>query len=183
MPRIAHILLAILGLTALAASWHAVSNYVGSLESVRSLELELTQVRRDLDDNARLFVYFRIHNRSQLPVRLNSYFFDILLNGERIGGSGSTWRQADPNIDLSLYARASTIENTLAPFESLDLEFPLHIFQLDEILANAQGPAGPTESLDWAVEAGFRLIHPHTRRERLLRLQAALQAAMQEPDP
>ncbi len=183
MSRIAHILLAVLGLAALAASSQAVSNYVSSLESVRSLELELTQVRRDRDDNARLYIHFRIHNRSQLPVRLNSYFFDILLNGDRIGGSGSTWRQDDPNIDLSLYARASTIEHTLPPFESLDLEFPLHIFQLDQILAGAQEAALPAKPLNWSAEAGFRLIHPHTRDERLLRLQAALETAPQEPDP
>lgn len=166
MPRVAYTFLVFLGLIALAASWQAVSNYVGSLQSVRSLELELTGVRRAEADSSQLTVQFILHNRSNLPVQLNSYFFDLLLNGTRIGGSYSTWRD-DPNIDRSLYSRASTIERTLAPRESLDMEFPLQIFDLDQILAAHQEHY-------WSVEAGFRLVHPHGRDERLLRLQDAL---------
>lgn len=166
MPRVAYTFLVFLGLIALAASWQAVSNYVGSLQSVRSLELELTGVRRAEADSSQLTVQFILHNRSNLPVQLNSYFFDLLLNGTRVGGSYSTWRN-DPNIDRSLYSRASTIERTLAPRESLDMEFPLQIFDLDQILAVQQEHF-------WSVEAGFRLIHPHGRDERLLRLQDAL---------
>lgn len=166
MPRVAYIFLVSLGLIALAASWQAVSNYVGSLESVRRFELELTGVHRAETDNSQLTVQFILHNRSDLPVRLNSYFFDLLLNGTRIGGSYSTWRN-DPDIDRSLYSRASTIERTLAPRESLDMEFPLQIFDLDQIMAAHQEHA-------WSVEAGFRLVHPHGRDERLLRLQDAL---------
>lgn len=166
MPRVAHTLLVILGFIALAASWQAVSNYVGSLGSVRQLELELIDVRLTDEDDSQLIVQFTLHNRSDLPVRLNSFFFDLLLNGTRIGGSYSTWRN-DPDIDRSLYSRASTIERTLAPRESLDMEFPLQIFDLDQIMAAHQEHS-------WSVEAGFRLVHPHGRDERLLRLQDAL---------
>ncbi len=168
MPRVAHTIIIVLGLTALAASWQAVSNYVGSLETVRSLELELTEVRRAGTDSAQLDVRFRLHNRSELPVHLNSYFFDLYLNGNRIGGSSSTWRDNDPDADQSLYSRASTIEQTLAPHESLDMGFPLYIFELERIMAASKGSSG------WSVEVGLRLIHPYAHDERLLRMQATL---------
>ena len=103
MPRVARTLLYVLGLTALAATWQAVSNYVGSLESVRGLELELTEVRRVDSDTAQLVVRLRLHNRSELPVHLNNYFFDLYLDGVRIGGSSSTWRDDIPDVDRSLY--------------------------------------------------------------------------------
>ena len=144
------------------------SNYVGSLETVRSLELELTEVRRAGTDSAQLDVRFRLHNRSELPVHLNSYFFDLYLNGNRIGGSSSTWRDNDPDADQSLYSRASTIEQTLAPQESLDMGFPLYIFELEQIMAASKGSG-------WSVEVGLRLIHPYAHDERLLRMQATLQ--------
>jgi hypothetical protein len=166
VSRVAHISLVLLGLIALAASWQAVSNYVTSLASVRSLELEITDVRRSATDSSQLIVQFRLHNRSELPIRINSYFFDLHLNGTRIGGSYSTWRDDDPDPDRSLYSRASTIDRTLAPHEHLDMEFPLHIFDLDLIMAAHQEHS-------WSAEAGFRLIHPHGRDERLVRLQAA----------
>lgn len=172
MSRVAHTSLIVLGLVALVASWQAVSNYVGSLESVRALELELTEVRRVDTDNAQLLVQFRIHNRSELPVRLNSYFFDLYLDGNRIGGSSSTWRDNDSDVDSSLYSRASTIEQTLAPDERLDMEFLLHVFELENVVGAFQESSEP---LNWSVKAGFRLIHPHSQDERLLRLQATLQ--------
>lgn len=168
MSRVAHTFLVLFGLIALAASLWAVSNYVTSLVSVRSLELEITDVRPSESDSAQLVVQFRLHNRSELPVRINSYFFDLHLNGTRIGGSYSTWRDDEPELDRSLYARASTIESTLAPHGSLDMEFPLHIFDLDRIMAAHQEHS-------WSAEAGFRLIHPHGREERLVRLRAAQQ--------
>ena len=168
VSRVAHISLVLLGLIALAASWRAVSNYVTSLASVRSLELEITDLRPSATDSSQLIVQFRLHNRSELPIRINSYFFDLHLNGTRIGGSYSTWRDDDPDLDRSLYSRASTIDRTLAPHEHLDMEFPLHIFDLDLIMAAHQQHS-------WSAEAGFRLIHPHGRDERLLRLQAAQQ--------
>lgn len=176
VSRVAHTFLIVLGLVALAASWQAVSNYVGSLQSVRGLELELTEVRRVGTDNARLLILFRIHNRSELPVRLNSYFFDLYLNGNRIGGSSSTWRDDDPDIDRSLYSRASTIERILAPNERLDMDFLLHVFELEDLVGARRESSVP---LNWSVKAGFRLIHPHSQDERLLRLQATLQ----EPIP
>ncbi len=172
MPRVACTLLFLLGLTALTATWQAVSNYVGSVETVRSLELELAEVSRAGTDRAQLDVRFRLHNRSELPVRLNSYFFDLYLNGNRIGGSSSTWRDNDPDADQSLYSRASTIDQTLAPHESLDMGFPLYIFELEQILAASRNRA---EHLDWSVEVGLRLVHPHAHDERLLRMQATLQ--------
>ncbi|MDE0633446.1 MAG: hypothetical protein OXH73_18205 [Caldilineaceae bacterium] len=152
------------------------SNYVGSLESVRGLELELTEVRRLDSESAQLVVRFRLHNRSELPVQLNSYFFDLYLDGNRIGGSSSTWRDDIPDIDRSLYSRASTIEQTLAPDERLDMEFLLHVFELENLVGAYQESSEP---LSWSVKAGFRLIHPHSQDERLLRLQATLQ----EPVP
>ena len=167
VSRVAHISLVLLGLIALAASWQAVSNYVTSLASVRSLDLEITDVLPSATDSSQLIVQFRLHNRSELPIRINSYFFDLHLNGTRIGGSYSTWRD-DPDLDRSLYSRASTIDSTLAPHEHLDMEFPLHIFDLDLIMAAHQEHS-------WSAEAGFRLIHPHGRDERLVRLQAAQQ--------
>ena len=168
LQRKAHTIIIVLGLVAFAASWQAVSNYVGSLETVRSLELELTEVRRADTDSAQLDVRFRLHNRSELPVHLNSYFFDLYLNGNRIGGSSSTWRDNDPDADQSLYSRASTIEQTLAPQESLDMGFPLYIFELEQIMAASKGSG-------WSVEVGLRLIHPYAHDERLLRMQATLQ--------
>ena len=168
MSRVAHISLVLLGLIALAASWQAVSNYVTSLASVRSLDLEIADVRRSTTDSSQLIVQFRLHNRSELPIRINNYFFDLHLNGTRIGGSYSTWRDDDPDVDRSLYSRASTIDSTLAPRGHLDMEFPLYIFDLDRIMAAHQEHS-------WSAEAGFRLIHPHGRDERLVRLQAAQQ--------
>ena len=172
MARVAHTLLVVLGLIALAASWWAVSNYVSSLISVRNLELEMTGVRRTDDDNSRLILQFRLSNRSPLPIRLNSYFFELYLNGERIGGSNSAYLGPDSDVDQSLYSRASTIDQTLAPHGWLDLEFPLYVFELDRIMAARQERSAPPT---WSVEAGLRLIHPYARDERLLRLQAALQ--------
>ena len=168
VSRVAHTFLVLFGLIALAASLWAVSNYVTSLVSVSSLELEITDVRPSESDSAQLVVQFRLHNRSELPIRINSYFFDLHLNGTRIGGSYSTWRDDEPELDRSLYARASTIESTLAPHSSLDMEFPLHIFDLDRIMAAHQEHS-------WSAEAGFRLIHPHGHDERLVRLRAAQQ--------
>ena len=168
MSRVAHTSLVLLGLIALAASWQAASNYVTSLASISNLELELTDVRRSVTDSSQLIVQFRLHNRSELPIRINSYFFDLHLNGTRIGGSYSTWRDDNPDLDRSLYSRASTIERTLAPHARLDMEFPLFIFDLDRFMAANQ-------QRSWSVEAGFRLIHPHGQDERLLRLRAALQ--------
>ena len=168
VSRVAHTFLVLFGLIALAASLWAVSNYVTSLVSVRSLELEITDVRPGESDTVQLVVQFRLHNRSELPIRINSYFFDLLLNGTRIGGSYSTWRDDYPDVDRSLYSRASTIDRALTPNGHLDMEFPLYIFDLDSIMA-----ANPDRS--WSAEAGFRLIHPHGRDERLVRLRAAQQ--------
>jgi hypothetical protein len=154
------------------ASWQAVSNYVGSLTSVRNLELELRDVRRADTDSSRLIVQFRLRNRSPLAIQLNSYFFELFLNGERIGGSNSAYLGTDSDVDQALYSRASTIEQTLAPRQRLDMEFTLHVYDLDRIVAAQQGRSAP---LTWSVKAGFRLIHPYAHDERLLRLRAALQ--------
>jgi LEA14-like dessication related protein len=175
LSRVAYTLLLALGLIALIASWRAVSNYVSSVKSVSALELEITDVRRADDDNARLILHFRLHNRSSLPIRLNSYFFELFLNGERIGGSNSSYHGDDSDVDQSLYTRARTIRQTLAPNGRLDIEFPLYVFELDQNMAALQeGSEPPT----WSVEAGLRLIHPYGRDERLLRLRAALQESV-----
>ncbi len=175
LSRVAYTLLLALGLIALIASWRAVSNYVSSLNSVSALELEITDVRRADDDNARLNLQFRLHNRSSLPIRLNSYFFELFLNGERIGGSNSTYQGDGSDVDQSLYTRARTIEQTLAPNGWLDIEFPLYVFELDQNMAALQERSEPPT---WSVETGLRLIHPYGRDERLLRLRAALQESV-----
>lgn len=172
VARIAHALLIALGLVALAASWRGASNYVTSITSVQSLELELTDVRRSDDGSARLTMNFKLRNRSPLPIRLNSYFFNVFLDGERIGGSNSAFLGNDPNVDQALYSRASTIEQTLAPYGHLDVSFPLFIYDLDRIMATRAQFSTPPR---WTVEAGIRLVHPYGRDERLVRLQADLQ--------
>ena len=170
--RIAHALLVALGLIALAASWRGASNYVSSITSVQSLELELTNVDRTDDGSARLDLHFKLRNRSPLPIRLNSYFFNVFLDGERIGGSNSAFLGNDPNVDQATYSRASTIEQTLAPHGQLDVSFPLFVYDLERIMAaRAQFSTPPR----WTVEAGIRLVHPFGRDERLVRLQADLQ--------
>ena len=176
LSRAAYALLLALGLLALIAGWRAVSNYVGSLNSVSALELEIIEVRRDDVDNAQLILNFRLHNRSPLPIRLNSYFFELFLDGERIGGSNSAYDGDALAADQSLYASASTIEQTIAPHGQLDMEFPLYIFELDQIMAAQEGEPAP---LTWSVEAGLRLIHPYSRDERMVRLRAALQGSAQ----
>ena len=171
LSQAAFAILISLGLLALAATWHAISNYVMSLESVRNLELELADIRPADSGASQLIVQFRLRNRSDLPIRLNSYFFDLHLDGTRIGGSYSTWRD-DPDVDRALYSRASTINQILAPNEELDLSFPLFVFDLDRIMAaRPEGSAPPA----WSMNAGFRLIDPHGREERLLRLNDTLQ--------
>ena len=175
LSRVAYTLLLALGLIALIASWQAVSNYVSSLTSVSALELEITDVRRADDDNAQLILQFRLHNRSSLPIRLNSYFFELFLNGERFGGSNSAYHGDGSDVDQSLYARASTIEQTLAPYGRLDMEFPLYVFELDQVMAALQELSEPPT---WSVEAGLRMIYPHGRDERLLRLRASLQESV-----
>lgn len=170
--RIAHALLVALGLVALAASWHGASNYISSITSVQSLELELTDVRRTNDGSARLFLDFKLHNRSPLPIRLNSYFFNVFLDDERIGGSNSAFLGNDPNVDQALYSRASTIDQTLAPHGQMDVSFPLFIYDLDRVMAERAQASTPPR---WTVEAGIRLVHPFGRDERLVRLQADLE--------
>ncbi len=161
-----------LGLIALVASWRAVSNYVSSLTSVSNLELEMRDVQWIDDDGSQVILQFRMRNRSPLAIRLNSYFFELYLNGERIGGSNSAYLGTDSDVDQALYSRASTIEQTLAPHQHLDLVFPLYVYGFDQIMAERQGRS---EALTWSVQAGFRLIHPYAREERLARLQARLQ--------
>ncbi len=167
--RIAHTLLVLLGIVALTASWRSASNYINSIKSVQSLELELTDVRRADGSSDRLILQFQLHNRSPLPVRLNSYFFNVFLDGERIGGSNSAFLGSDPNVDQALYSRASTIEQTLPPHGQLDLAFPLFVFDLDRIMAARAQRSTPSR---WTVEAGLRLVHPYGRDERLVRLEA-----------
>ncbi len=170
--RIARTFLIALGLIALAASWRGASNYISSITSVQSLELELTEVHRTEDGSARLILQFKLHNRSPLPIRLNSYFFNVFLDGERIGGSNSAFLGNDPNVDQALYSRASTIDQTLAPHAQLEVSFPLFIYDLDRIIGARAQASTP---LLWTVEAGIRLVHPFGRDERLVRLQADLQ--------
>lgn len=170
--RFARTFLVLLGLVALAASWRIASNYISSITSIQSLDLQLTDVRPTDDGSARLLLHFKLRNRSPLPIQLNSYFFNVFLDGERIGGSNSAFLGNDPGVDQSLYSRSSTIEQTLPPHGQVELAFPLFVYDLERIMAARTRHAAPPS---WTVEAGIRLVHPYGRDERLVRLQAYLQ--------
>ena len=172
LPRLAYLLLLFLGMIAWLAGWRDVSHYVSSLRSVSNLALEMREIQWIDDDNPRVILQFRLYNRSPLAIPLMSYFFELYLNGERVGGSNSSYLGTDPDVDPSLYSQASMIEQTLAPQQHLDLVFPLYIYGFDQ---SSPGHQERAESLTWSVQAGFRLLHPYARKESLVWLQARLQ--------
>lgn len=170
MSRVAYTLLLLLGLAALLASGVSVSNYVNSVRSISRLALEITDLQFIDDDNPRVIIHFRLHNRSSLAIQVKEFFFELSFNEERVGGSNSLYRGTDPNVDPAVYSRASSIEQTLAPQGYLDLTFTLYIFSVQQDIIR-HGEQSGLQS--WSVNAGFRLIFPHTREERLIRMRAS----------
>jgi hypothetical protein len=158
-----------MGLIALIGIGLSVSNYVGSVRSGQGLRLKIASLRVVDDHNPRAVIGFRIHNHSPLPVEIENYSFTLYLNGELIGTNTMSYRGTDPGVDAAVYSRASMVNRVLLGGEYLDLGFTLYIYsaQMDSVRrAKLSGP------MVWSTNAAFRVLLPHTREERSVRLGA-----------
>ena len=124
--NVAYTVLLLMGLTALIATGWGATNHIRAGQSTLGLELEITNFQFIDDDNPRAIIRFRLHNHGALAMEIDSYFFYLLLNGERVGTSFAIYRGTDPNEDLSAHSRAA-IRLMLTAQEHLDLEFTQHI--------------------------------------------------------
>ena len=172
LPAAIYTLLLLMGLLALAATILSITNYQRSMESVGGLSLEFTKLQIIDDDNPRAQLQFKLYNHAPMSVGIERYSFTLYANGERIGGSASTYRGTDPNVDQKEYEEATTIEQVISPDGHLDLDFTLYIYPAQmEIVREAQR-AGP---ITWTVNAGFHVKSLYSRSIESIGLQATLE--------
>lgn len=175
---IAHAVLLLMGLAALIATGWGAINHIRAGQSTLGLELEISGFQFIDDDNQRAVIRFNLHNNAALAMEIDSYFFYLLLNGERVGTSFAIYRGTDPNEDLSVHSRAATIRQTLSPQKQFDLEFTQHIHpKFMEIVRRAQDSG----SMSWSTEAFFRIIPPFVSDESDAKM-VELRADVEEGD-
>lgn len=167
-PNLAYILILLLGVTSFYLSWISVSNYVDSIQSIRHLSLTITDLQFIDDDNPRVQVQFRLHNPSLLAIQVNSYFFELSVNGQLVGTTSSAYRGTDANVDVGIYSQATRIDRILEAEQSLDLDFTLYIAPPQQaLIRQAQQGNSPT----WLADTGFWLVFPNVTEKDLIRLQ------------
>lgn len=168
LAKLAYSLILLLGITALHLSWISLSNYVGSIQSIRHLELTITDLKFIDDDNPRVQVQFRLHNPSSLAMQVNSYFFELSVDGRLVGTSSSLYRGTDEKVKVNIYSQATRIYRRLEAEQALDLDFTLYIAPAQRApIRQAQ----QANQYTWLADTGFWLAFPHTTQEDLIRLK------------
>ena len=108
--RIAYAILLAMGLVALVGIGATASNYMDSVRTARGLRLEITHLQVIDDDNPRVEIHFKLHNRSPLEVGIERYNATVYLNGELVGTSMSLYTGTDPSVSPAVYRTATTID-------------------------------------------------------------------------
>ena len=160
LPTIVYTLLLLVGLLALGATALSISNYTRSVEGVSGLLLEIADLKVIDDGNPRVQLHFRLHNRAPMLWGIERYNFTLYANGERVGGSSSTYRGTDPTVSQGEYAEATTIEQVLPADEHIDLDFKLYVYYIQMDIVRRALADGP---ISWSVDAGFHVKSPYSR--------------------
>ena len=157
LSLVIYVLFLIAGLIALVAILTSISNYTRSVLGRQGLAFEFAEIRIIEGDDPVADLEFRLHNEGTLPIWIESYEFGLYANGERIGGSSSTYRGAGANVDEREYLPDRTIQQNLPAGEQLDVPFTLHIYpsQMEKVREARQDGA-----VTWLVEAGFLIRLP-----------------------
>jgi len=172
LPTIVYTLLMLMGLFALGATALSISNYMRSVEGVSGLFLEITDLQVIDDDNPRVQLSFKLHNRAPMPWAIERYNFTLYANGERVGGSSSTYRGTDPTVNQRAYIEATTIEQVLPADEHIDLDFELYVYYIQMDIVRRALADGP---ISWSVDAGFHVKSPYSRVVESIGLDATFE--------
>lgn len=170
VQNLAYIVLFLMAVVALLVLGADVSNYIASIKSVSGLGLEIVDLEVIDDDNPRALVRFRVRNDSPLETKLERCLLELYLNEERIGSSYSMYMGTDPNLDPKTHLATQNINQSLAPGQTLVLEFTLYIYSAQmEIVRHAQ----TAESMTWHATANLTTFLPYSREKNfVVRLQA-----------
>ena len=172
VPRIAYVIIHLMGLAALFAIGTSVSNYMRSGRSVSDLHLEFTNLQLIDDDNPRAVVRFKLNNDSPLPVGIERFVVTLYLNEKRVGSNASQYVGTDPDTDPDIHRKVTILHKTLDAEHHLDLEFTLYIYSTRmEIVRRAQ----LSDSMSWTATAGIFVTPPYAREVRPVSLRASLE--------
>ena len=172
VPRIAYVIILLMGLVALFAIGTSISNYMRSGRSVSDLHLEFTKLQLIDDGNPRAVVRFKLNNDSPLPVGIERFIVTLYVNEERVSSNASQFVGTDPNADPDLHQKVTIIHKTLDPEYHLDLEFTLYIYSAQmEIVRRAQHSG----SMSWTATAGVFVTPPYAREVKPVGLRATLE--------
>ena len=169
VQSIANILLLLMGLAAIVTLRTDVSSYMSSVRSVRGLKLNIEDLKVVDDDNPRGLIRFNVYNQSPLKIEIESYHFDLYLEGTIIGGSQYMYRGTNPDADPGERIKALTINRVLGPGQRLSLVYKLYIYKTKmEIVRHTQ----PTRAKSWQVKADFTVFLPYSRNKSHVKLKA-----------
>jgi hypothetical protein len=146
-----------------------VYNYIASFKSLRGLNLDITDLKVVDDENPRALIRYEVKNKSPLDIEIESYWFDLYLDGETIGRSYSMYRGTNPKANPGVYAKAQAIDKSLGSGKTLDLEFTLYIYPAKMETVRKIRPTGPAT---WRVRSSFTVFLPYSRKKSQARLKA-----------
>jgi hypothetical protein len=169
LPAMAHAIMLLLGLAALITLLWSLSVYLGSIESAEQLRLELVDLELVDDANPRAIVHLRLYNDSPLAMVVQYCGMRLLLNGDLIGSSDSSYYGTDPNLDPSAYKRTFILNDTVGADEQLDLELTLYIYAAQMDIVRQLQPAG---RMSWSAETVFYVLFAHTRDRQVVGVTA-----------
>jgi len=170
--RFAYVALLLMGLAATLALGTDVSNYVRSIKSAHGLDLTITDLQVIDDDNPRALIHFRVRNNASLEVEVKRYYFELYLNGERVGSSYSMYTGTDPNIDTEAHRKVTGINQALSPGQDLDLAFTVYFYSTQMESVRRAQRAG---TMSWQVSAKFVAVLPYSREENVIELRAGFE--------
>ena len=172
MPRLSLLAtgaLLLIGLAGLILLVVSTRQYIGSAQARTSLQFDFAWIEVIDDDNPRAVMRFTLHNSSPLPLEAVRYGFFLYLNNELVGASHSQYLGTDPETDPSFYTEARTLNRTLGPGETLELDFTLYIYPAQmEIIRQAQ----ESGQMHWRAQAAFHFVFPYTHEEDAIWLNA-----------
>lgn len=155
---VAYIVLLMLSAVSVLAVVVGVPNYLRSVDVVRGFSIEFPSLQIvDDGDDLQAVGRLRLHNDSPLPLRIEGCYFDLHLGQPKVGISVHAFWGTDPASDNTPHDRTLDIRQVIAPYESLDLEFTMHLLPTNFDFVRNQLRSGNTF---WFTRATFNIIPP-----------------------
>jgi hypothetical protein len=150
-----------LGILALGALGTTAWRYNNALVLTRGLAVEIIDLQVVSDENPSVVVHFRLQNNAAQALSLDSYQFELSMNGEYMGHTLAAYKGQDPAAGAASYARDARIDGALAPRAVLERNFTLFVApQTLETIRQAQEAGSPTWQATVAVYAHLPGLRP-----------------------